>query len=456
MHARKFSLIAVSIASIIASLPGMADSQAASAGFIEGSSLNLLNRNYLFDRDYKHTASDADLRDTREWVHGMRANFSSGYTRGTVGVGVDAHAVGVIKLDSDRNGGTVDTGILPTSSDGTAQDNYAYAGGALKARISRTELKAGNLIPTNPVFGMGSSRMFFGTAQGVQLLSNEIDGLNLEAGHFTSIRDGSMNTNRDGEITLTYGGAVDARSADYLGGTYQITDRFSAMLYASELEDVWNQYYGKLNYVLPLASERSLAFDFNLYETRDTGRELAGRIDNTTWSLSAAYTAGAHRFMLAHQQVDGDEPFDYIGMDGGTYAGRYRGNTGGSIWVANSIQYSDFNGPNEKSYQLRYDIDMGYYGVPGLSFMARYITGRGIDDTHYNGGSNGVYGWYSASTGGKDGKHWERDLEARYIVQSGPAKDLSVRASYAVHRDNGFSSEANELRFVVEYPLDIF
>lgn len=130
--------------------------------------------------------------------------------------------------------------------------------------------------------------------------------------------------------------------------------------------------------------------------------------------------------------------------------------TGGSIWVANSIQYSDFNGPNEKSYQLRYDIDMGYYGVPGLSFMARYITGRGIDDTHYNGGTNGVYGWYSASTGGKDGKHWERDLEARYIVQSGPAKDLSVRASYAVHRDNGFSSEANELRFVVEYPLDIF
>lgn len=446
MHARKFSLIAVAIASIIVTQPGMADSQAASTGFIEGSSLNLLNRNYLFDRDYKHASGIH--RDTREWAHGLRAVFTSGYTKGTIGVGADAHAVGVIKLDSDRHGGTAYTGILPTGSDGKAQDNYAYAGGSLKARISRTELKAGDLIPTNPVFGMGSSRMFFGTAQGVQLLSNEIDGLNLEAGHFTSIRDGSMNTNRDGEITLTYGGAVDARSADYLGGTYQITDRFSAMLYASELEDVWHQYYGKLNYVLPLASERSLEFDLNLYETRDTGKELAGRIDNTTWSLSAAYTAGAHRFMLAHQQVDGDEPFDYIGMDSG--------NTGGSIWVANSIQYADFNGPNEKSWQLRYDIDMGYYGVPGLSFMARYITGDDIDDSRYNGGPNGVYGWYSASTDGKKGKHWERDLEVRYVVQSGPAKDLAVRASYAVHRDNGFSNSANELRFVVDYPLDIF
>lgn len=447
MQASNFSLIALAAAALTAQT-GLASSQFEAEGFMEGSSLQLLNRNYLFDRDYKHAGGNPALRDTREWVHGLRATFSSGYTRGTVGLGVDAHAVGVIKLDSDRHGGGIATGILPTGSDGKAQDNYSYAGGSLKARISRTELKAGDLIPTNPVFGMGSSRLFFGTAQGFQLLSNEVEGLNLEAGHFTSIRDGSMNTNRDGEITLTYGGAVDARSADYLGGSYQFTDRLSAMLYASELQDVWHQYYGKLNYVLPLASERSLEFDFNLYETRDTGKELAGRIDNTTWSLSAAYTAGAHRFMLAHQQVDGDEPFDYIGMDSG--------NTGGSIWVANSIQYADFNGPNEKSWQLRYDIDMGYYGVPGLSFMARYITGDDIDDSRYNGGPNGVYGWYSASTDGKKGKHWERDLEVRYVVQSGPAKDLAVRASYAVHRDNGFSNSANELRFVVDYPLDIF
>ena len=447
MQVHKLGLIALATASVIAAQPSLASSQSESNGFIEDSSLHLLNKNYLFNRDYKH--SSGTHNDMREWAHGIRASFTSGYTRGTVGVGVDAHAAGVIKLDSDRNGGhNTGTYLLPTGSDGKAQDNYSYAGGSLKARISKTELKAGDLIPTNPVFGMGSSRMFFGTAQGFQLLSNEIEGLELEAGHFTSIRDGSMNTNRDGKITLTYGGDVDAASADYLGGSYQITDRLSAILYASELEDVWNQYYGKLNYVLPLAEERSLEFDFNLYETRDTGSELAGRIDNTTWSLSTAFTTGAHRFMLAYQQVDGDEPFDYIGMD--------NGNTGGSIWVANSIQYADFNGPNEKSYQLRYDIDMGYYGVPGLNFMVRYITGRDIDNSDYNGGHLAYANAYSATIGGKKGKHWERDIEARYVVQSGPVKDLAVRASYAVHRDNGFSSEANELRFVVEYPLDIF
>src|SRR5690606_28202480 len=113
----------------------MADSQAASAGFIEGSSLNLLNRNYLFDRDYKHTAGDTALRDTREWVHGMRATFTSGYTKGTIGVGADAHAVGVIKLDSDRNGGTAYTGLLPTGSDCKALDKHAYAVGSHMSRI---------------------------------------------------------------------------------------------------------------------------------------------------------------------------------------------------------------------------------------------------------------------------------------------------------------------------------
>ena len=57
----------------------------------------------------------------------------------------------------------------------------------------------------------------------------------------------------------------------------------------------------------------------------------------------------------------GDEFFDYIGGD--------------SIWLANSVQYSDFNAPNERSVQIRYDLNMKHYGVPGLTFMARYIKG---------------------------------------------------------------------------------
>ncbi|WNQ07996.1 OprD family outer membrane porin, partial [Pseudomonas aeruginosa] len=38
---------------------------------------------------------------------------------------------------------------------------------------------------------------------------------------------------------------------------------------------------------------------------------------------------------------------------------------GDSIFLANSVQYSDFNGPGEKSWQARYDLNLASYGVPG-------------------------------------------------------------------------------------------
>ncbi|HFN5130992.1 TPA: OprD family outer membrane porin, partial [Pseudomonas aeruginosa] len=151
-------------------------------------------------------------------------------------------------------------------------------------------------------------------------------------------------------------------------------------------------------------------------------------------------------FTLAYQQVHGDEPFDYIGFGGnGSGAG------GDSIFLANSVQYSDFNGPGEKSWQARYDLNLASYGVPGLTFMLRYINGKDIDGTKVDSSSSyaGLYG--------EDGKHHETNLEAKYVVQSGPAKDLSFRIRQAWHRANADQGEGdqNEFRLIVDYPLSI-
>ncbi|HGK0570954.1 TPA: OprD family outer membrane porin [Pseudomonas aeruginosa] len=145
-------------------------------------------------------------------------------------------------------------------------------------------------------------------------------------------------------------------------------------------------------------------------------------------------------------QVHGDEPFDYIGFGGnGSGAG------GDSIFLANSVQYSDFNGPGEKSWQARYDLNLASYGVPGLTFMLRYINGKDIDGTKVDSSSSyaGLYG--------EDGKHHETNLEAKYVVQSGPAKDLSFRIRQAWHRANADQGEGdqNEFRLIVDYPLSI-
>lgn len=443
MQVMKWSVIALAVAAGTSQL-AFASAQSDAKGFVEDSSLSLTNKNYAFNRDFRN--NDSSRQSYRnEWAHGIMAAYESGYTEGTVGFGVDAHAAQGLKLNS--GGGTRGTGLLPINSDGKADDDYSYAGGAVKARVSNTELKYGNLFPVAPVFATGTSRLFPGSAEGFQVLSSEIEGLNVDAGHFTSIRDGSGSTNRDGEIYAAYA-AVQADSADYVGGTYAIGDALTVSLYGSELDDIWRQYYGNANYTLPLSDEQSLNFDLNVYRTLDQGAANAGDIDNTAFSLAAAYSLGAHKLTLAYQKVSGDEAFDYIGMDV---------NSGDSIFLANSVQYSDFNGAGEKSFQLRYDLNMSSFGVPGLSFMARYVTGSDVDGS--NADPLGAY----AGLGGTDGKEWERDLEAKYVVQDGAAKDLSFRLRHATWRANsdmsGFGSSGatalDEVRLITEYPLDI-
>ena len=196
----------------------------------------------------------------------------------------------------------------------------------------------------------------------------------------TSTRRTSQDKNaRDGGLWATYAG-VEANKIDYFGGKYGITDNLTASLYGAKLEDIWNQYYANLNYTIPIGGDQSLNLDGNIYNTNDTGDAKAGDISNTTFSLAAAFSfLKAHTITVAFQKVNGDTPFDYIGVG--------KNNRGGdSIFLANSIQYSDFNAPNEKSAQIRYDLKMAEYGVPGLSFMTRYVKGWDIDGTNLPAG----------------------------------------------------------------------
>jgi hypothetical protein len=54
-----------------------------------------------------------------------------------------------------------------------------------------------------------------------------------------------------------------------------------------------------------------------------------------------------------------------------------------------------------------------------------------------------------------DQKRWERDVEVKYVVQSGSMKDLSLRLRQATTRATAFESDLDEVRVIVEYPLAI-
>ncbi len=52
-------------------------------------------------------------------------------------------------------------------------------------------------------------------------------------------------------------------------------------------------------------------------------------------------------------------------------------------------------------------------------------------------------------------KRWERDIEVKYVVQTGAAKDLSLRLRQANTRATAFESDLDEVRLIVEYPLSV-
>ena len=445
-------------------------SQAQSTGFIEGSDLTLLSRNMAYYKNFRNT--DPQSQNYRnEWAQAEMLTFTSGYTQGTVGFGVDAFANGAVRLNS--GGGTGGSSILPANGSHCAendagetvscqgQDGYGMVGGAVKMRISETELKAGDLNPQSPVFGTWDGYLMPAHTNGLMFSSNEIKDLALQGGHFTS-GNSENSTNRSGNLGTTYG-YTRVDSANYIGGDYSFSEDLSGGLHAADFEDVWHQYYADLYHHWALGEETSLLTSLNYYKIDDAGDSRAGKINNDSFSAALALTTGAHTFTFAHQRINGDTPFDYLGISGFSGADNAANganplsayNGGGSIWLANSSQWCDFNAPGEKSYKLQYDLDASSLGIPGLSFMTRYVTGKDADGTGAD--AAGAYGWENEV---RNGEEWERDIQVAYVVQDGTAKGLSFKLRQATYRGN---SDANinagadneEVRLITEYPLDI-
>lgn len=419
---------------LLAMLCGLTGTAHAS-GFFDDAKSDVLLRNFYLSNDYRSpTPSGKNYK--QEWAQGFIGNFSSGFTEGTVGFGIDAHAFAGLKLDGGK--GHSGTGLLPVDSDGRSENNYSSAGGAFKLKVSRTTLAFGEMTVETPVFDTSDKRLQPEYATGFLLNSAEFDNVNLLAGHFTAFKNQDSSSGQ-GDF-YGYGANTEAGGISFVGADLFSSSPIGGALYVSELSDTWHQYYGNLHF-----KQSGILLDANLYHTRDTGRALAGEIDNTAFSLSGKYSFGAHAVMLGWQRINGDTPFDFVGGD--------------SIYLANSIKYADFNGANERSWQARYDLDLGAFGIPGLNFMTRYVSGSHIDGTHAPKG--GAYNPFDADSGdyqpqqGSGGKHWERDIDLKYVVQSGAAKDLSVQLSHVTHRANEAQAgdDIDRIYVVVQYPL---
>jgi imipenem/basic amino acid-specific outer membrane pore len=394
------------------------------------------------NRDYKNGVSNPSSGTAgyrQDSGLSQLLTYESGFTQGTVGFGLDAMAMGSVKLDGGS--GKRGNGLFANDSDGNPEKSQGKVGGAVKLRLSDTVLKYGQQFVASPVFATDDSRLLPEVATGTLLTSKEIKGLEVSAGRFTALsKQTGMARDSIGGLTDEDGnhGKGLSDGINIFGASYAFTDNFTGAVAASDADEYFKKYYVNLNYTLPITDDQSLNFDLNGYKTKGDKRgDLVDAIgdgtlgvDNNLWSLAAAYSLGAHKFTLAYQQSSGDNAY-YYGVDGNS-----------TIFVSNSIQISDFVGREEKSYQARYDLNMASYGVPGLSFMTRYVMGDNIK-------TNGL----------GEGKENEWNIESKYVVQEGPAKDLSFRARFANYRSNGaysgYSPDVYDTRLIIEYPLSI-
>ena len=425
--------------------------QSEAKGFVDGASLGGTTRNWFSNEQrfrggkftyQKHGEARTDAYRTN-WVQGTILNLSSGFTQGTVGVATEVAAYNAIVLDRSKRDIKGGSNRTLADSDGDAVDQWSKLGLAnVKFRVSNTTLTAGRQNFSSGIVDTIGNRALPSSFEGFSLNSEEFSNLSFQGAYFDRV---SPRTEQSlSKFRTEYGNGQEADHVYTAGVNYQPFKSLKTSFFGAQVKDFWNQYYFGATHELGDSQQLSLTTGLNYYKTVDEGKKLMGKIDNDTYSLSLGLTHQAHSLTFSYQQVNGNEYFDYLHETNG-------------IYLANSLT-SDFNGPNEKSFQIAYGINMAEYGVPGLKFNVYSARGWGIDGTHYNGTAYGEAGASRSDLRLMDGeKHQEYGVGSSYAIQSGPLKATTIRATYVTHRASSEQADGNikEFRLVTTIPFNI-
>jgi hypothetical protein len=395
---------------------------ASAEGFIDDSKLKLQLRNVYFNENFRdeHGMSARAARTAKsertEWAQGFLLDYQSGFTPGTVGFGIDALGLLGVKLDSGR--GHSGTGLLPVHDDGRAADEFASAGMTAKARLAKTTLKYGTLLPKTPVLVYNDARLLPQTYQGTQISSTDIDNLALTGGHLErfKLRDSSDS------MPIVPDGYAGDKSGDfsYAGAEYKLGKNLRLSYFYGELENFYRQNFAGIQHDLPLGAG-VLTSDLRYFHSVDSGTAYAGKIDNDMLSGLLSYAVAGHTLSAGYQKLSGEAGLPYI--------------SGATVYSFSNVGIGKFIEEDEKTWMLGYGYDFARLGVPGLTFSTRYLSG-------------------SDGKSGSNVNEWERDAEVAYVVQQGSFKGLGVKLRNYVYRsDFSRGRDSNRIYFTYDVAL---
>ncbi|MBJ2281660.1 OprD family porin [Pseudomonas sp. MF6767] len=363
-------------------------SNADAEGFIDDSHAKIEARNVYFNQDNR--SGPAQPSKLEEWGQGFILNFTSGYTQGPVGFGVDAQGMLGIRLDSGRgthgnpNGVSQGGFVFPTDSDGWAVSDFASLGLTGKVRVAKTELKVGTLMPKLPVVVYNDGRLLPETFQGWQATSKDFDHFTLIGGRLSGVKSRNSSNNEDLAISGA-GGPAGQRSNQFYYAGVDYTPRPDLLLqyYYGDLEDFYQQHFVGLvhNLALPVGSFKS---DLRFFDSssdgrngsaagraegyRSTGYHNNGEVDNRVLAGLFTYSLAGHAVSLGYQHLNGSSDFPFLNQGDGS----------ATYLITDRQTGARFQRAGENTWVAQHAFNFATVGVPGLSSQVIYQRGGDI------------------------------------------------------------------------------
>ncbi|WP_297834747.1 OprD family outer membrane porin [Pseudomonas sp.] len=440
---------------------GVLAQQAGAAGFLEDSKLNLSSRTYYYEND-DHSKGGLNQDETAEV---LKLDYLSGFTQGTIGVGVDAQILYGLHLDGGRGSRPAsNNSFWPSEHDGSAVDDLTRGDANVKFRYSKTELHVGGaLAPQLPILLANDSRAMPQNFDGAIITSKDIDNVTLVAGDLQH-STGRASTNSTG---LSVAGATQSSNQfAFAGGDWKVTKDLTLQYYHADLQDFYKQDFFGLVHVLPIGDDQSFKTDLRYFRSRSQGENSsnaagyafsnnggyaknAGEVDNNTWSSIFTYQLGGNSFLVGYQSVSDDGGFVLLNQGNVTTNGakatglNNEDNGGTSFYLFTDSVVNSFIRAGEKTKFAQYAYDFSRIGVPGLKASITYLHGDDIRDITGSGPSH---------------SEWERDARIDYVVQTGYLKGFGTTLrTGSYHNDgSGTTNPTDQTRLIFNYTYAFF
>ncbi|MEH6628460.1 MAG: OprD family outer membrane porin [Motiliproteus sp.] len=364
-------------------------------------------RTFYMNRDFGQ-----GLNDTHAAGQAFKLNISSPYYGGVVGF--DVSVTQVVELLDDKTIRSSD--VLNEEGDGYTAVENLY----VKFKpLDNVKIRAGRMVITTPLLNDLQSRL---SAPSTQAITGEVTLDNL--GVYAFYSDEASRNNSQGFSEYKANG--EDYSIVSVGASYKTAKGLKAQVQYAVADDYLKQSFFNLTYRTKLA-DYDVTLDVIHMRGEDDGALYGSDYDSSLTSLTARLARGQWAYTANYQTIGGD--------DG--YALKWGGQDDTQYFTYSAIQLLDFNADDEQSLQLRVDYDVT--SILGLHLMARHTEAWDIDSGSIT-----------------DGQRRETNFDARYKVQSGKAKDLSLHLRVAhVNGDAAIIPRINDIRLILDYPLSL-